>query len=84
MVKTTNSKSRYSLASYQPDFPKSGRYAVYVSYQTVDNSIDNAEYTVWHKGERTVFHVNQRMGGGTCSVPVALSSLTRGTVSSTV
>lgn len=65
MVKTTNSKSRYSLASYQPDFPKSGRYAVYVSYQTVDNSIDNAEYTVWHKGERTVFHVNQRMGGGT-------------------
>lgn len=65
MVKTTNSKSRYTLASYQPDFPKSGRYAVYVSYQTVDNSIDNAEYTVWHKGERTVFHVNQRMGGGT-------------------
>ncbi len=65
VVKTTNSKSRYSLASYQPDFPKTGRYAVYVSYQTMDNSIDNAEYTVWHKGERTVFHVNQQMGGGT-------------------
>lgn len=65
MVKTTNSKSRYSLASYQPDFPKTGRYAVYVSYQTLDNSIDNAEYTIWHKGERTVFHVNQKMGGGT-------------------
>jgi hypothetical protein len=65
MAKTTNSKSRYSLASYQPDFPKTGHYAVYVSYQTLDNSIDNAEYTVWHKGERTVFHVNQQMGGGT-------------------
>ena len=65
MVKTTNSKSRYSLASYQPDFPKEGRYAVYVSYQTFDNSIDNAEYAVWHKGERTIFHVNQQMGGGT-------------------
>lgn len=65
MVKTTNNKSRYSLASYQPDFPKEGRYAVHVSYQTLDNSIDNAEYTVWHKGERTVFHVNQKMGGGT-------------------
>lgn len=65
MVKTTNSKSRYSLASYQPDFPKTGRYAVYVSYQTLANSIDNAEYTIWHKGERTVFHVNQQMGGGT-------------------
>ena len=65
MVKATSSKSRYSLASYQPDFPKEGHYAVYVSYQTLDNSIDNAEYTVWHKGERTVFHVNQQMGGGT-------------------
>ena len=65
MVKATGSKSRYSLASYQPDFPKEGHYAVYVSYQTLDNSIDNAEYTVWHKGERTVFHVNQQMGGGT-------------------
>ena len=65
MVKTTNSKSRYSLASYQPDFPMTGRYAVYVSYQTLKNSIDNAEYTIWHKGERTVFHVNQQMGGGT-------------------
>ena len=65
MVKTTTSTSRYSLASYQPYFPTEGRYAVYVSYQTVDGSIDNAEYTVWHKGERTVFHVNQQMGGGT-------------------
>ena len=65
MVQTTNSTSRYSLASYQPDFPTEGRYAVYVSYQTVDGSIDNAEYTVWHKGERTIFHVNQQMGGGT-------------------
>ena len=65
MAKTTSSTSRYSLANYQPDFPKDGRYAVYVSYQTLDGSIDNAEYTVWHKGERTVFHVNQQMGGGT-------------------
>ncbi len=65
MAKTTTSKNRYSLASYQPDFPETGRYAVYVSYQTLPNSIDRAEYTVWHRGERTVFHVNQQMGGGT-------------------
>ena len=65
MAKTTNSKSRYSVATYQPDFKKSGRYAVYVSYQTLPNSIDDALYTVWHKGERTQFHVNQQMGGGT-------------------
>lgn len=51
--------------SYQPRIPKSGQYAVYVSYQTVKRSIPDAEYTVIHKGKKTVFHVNQRMGGGT-------------------
>lgn len=65
MVKTTSSKSRYSLATYQPDFRKAGRYAVYVSYQTLPKSVDNALYTVWHRGERTQFQVNQQMGGGT-------------------
>ena len=65
MVKTTSSKSRYALATYQPRFRKAGRYAVYVSYQTLPESIDQVEYTVWHKGERTVFHVNQQMGSGT-------------------
>lgn len=65
MVKTTSSKSRYSLASYQPDFRKAGRYAVYVSYQTLPKSVDNALYTVWHRGECTQFRVNQQMGGGT-------------------
>ena len=65
MTKTTSSKSKYSLATYQPDFKKAGRYAVYVSYQTLPNSIDDALYTVWHKGERTQFRVNQQMGGST-------------------
>lgn len=65
MVKATNSKSRYSLATYQPDFRKAGRYAVYVSYQTMFNSADDVLYTVWHRGERTQFHVNQQMGGNT-------------------
>jgi hypothetical protein len=65
MAKTTSSNKRYSVATYQPDFKKAGRYAVYVSYQTVPGSIDDALYTVWHKGERTQFRVNQQMGGST-------------------
>ena len=65
MAKTTSSKSRYSMATYQPDFRKAGRYAVYVSYQTLPNSVDNVHYTVWHRGEKTEFLVNQQMGGGT-------------------
>lgn len=65
MAKTTSSKSHNSIANYQPRFKKAGRYAVYVSYQTLPHSISDALYTVWHKGECTQFHVNQRMGGDT-------------------
>lgn len=65
MAETTTSRSKYSSVSYQPSIPEAGRYAVYVSYQTVDGSIDDAHYTVWHKGEQTEFRVNQQMGGST-------------------
>ncbi len=51
--------------SYQPRFTQDGEYAVYVSYPTLDKSIPDAKYIVFHKGRRTVFNVNQRMGGGT-------------------
>ena len=54
-----------SYASYQPQLPKAGRYAVYVSYVTDEKSVDKALYSVYHKGERTDFYVNQQMGGGT-------------------
>lgn len=64
-AKTTRKKKRYSLVSYQPSFPEAGRYAVYISYKSLPNSIDDARYTVWHKGEKTEFAVNQQMGGGT-------------------
>ena len=64
-AKTISKKSNESIISYNPTFPKAGRYAVYVSYCTVKKSIDNAQYTVYHKGEATTFSVNQQMGGGT-------------------
>lgn len=51
--------------SYQPRFPECGRHAVYVSYPTHPQSIPDAKYIVYHKGRRTEFNVNQRMGGGT-------------------
>jgi len=65
MAETTKSKNRASEVSYQPNLPEAGRYAVYVSYQTVPASIDDARYTVWHKGVATEFRVNQQMGGST-------------------
>ncbi len=65
MVETTTRKNRVSTASYQPDIPETGNYAVYVSYQTLPESVDDAHYTVYHQGEKTDFLVNQRMGGST-------------------
>ena len=62
---TTRSKSKVSLASYQPQIPQAGRYAVYVSYQTTEESVSDAHYTVYHQGQRTDYSVNQQMGGGT-------------------
>ena len=64
-VKARKRRKNLSEASYQPYFPEAGRYAVYVSYQTLPKSVDDAEYTVYHQGQATTFHVNQRMGGGT-------------------
>lgn len=51
--------------SYQPNIPEGGQYAVYVSYPTHKKSVPDAQYTVYHKGRKTVFNVNQQMGGGT-------------------
>ena len=64
MIKTTK-KDGKAYIKWQPNFRKEGRYAVYVSYQTIDKSIDDAHYTVFHKGQATEFRVNQQMGGGT-------------------
>ena len=49
---------------YTPTLP-AGEYAVYVSYKTLPNSSNKAQYTVMHKGQKTTFSVNQQMGGGT-------------------
>ena len=65
IIETTEHQHRQSLACYQPTIPEAGRYAVYVSYQTVEGSTDDAHYTVWHKGIPTEFCVNQQMGGST-------------------
>jgi hypothetical protein len=61
----TVKKGDESLAEWIPEIPATGRYAVYVSYQSLPNSADDALYTVYHKGGSTQFRVNQQMGGGT-------------------
>lgn len=38
---------------------------MYVSYQTLPESVSDAKYLVFHNGGVTEFKVNQQMGGGT-------------------
>lgn len=64
MIRTTKKEDK-AIAIWQPNFKEEGRYAVYVSYQTMPKSVDDAHYIVRHKGQETHFIVNQKMGGGT-------------------
>lgn len=61
----TIKKGKESTVEWIPEIPEKGQYAVYVSYQTLPNSADDALYTIHHKGGETQFKVNQQMGGGT-------------------
>lgn len=58
-------KNGSALASWSPNIPEDGDYAVYISYHTLPNSTKNARYTVYHTGGSTQFNVNQQMGGST-------------------
>ncbi len=68
-----NGTSRYTLsllnplatAFWMPDIPKSGEYAVYISYNSSSNNVTDARYKVLYSGGETEFLVNQTIGGGT-------------------
>lgn len=61
----TISKGAESSVEWIPEIPEKGNYGVYVSYQSVKNSVEDAQYSVYHSGGKTVFSINQQMGGGT-------------------
>lgn len=62
---STLSKPEKAFAEWIPNIPETGKYAVYISYQTLPQSVSDAKYLVFHKGGVTEFKVNQQMGGGT-------------------
>ncbi len=64
--KTTSTKLQAdALVKYLPNLPETGNYSVYVSYYQDDKNTTDAHYTVTHSGGKTVFKVNQSIGGGT-------------------
>ena len=64
-VPTVSSPKEEGIAQWIPNIPEEGKYAVYVTYPTCKDAVDDATYTVHHKGGTTQFKVNQQMGGGT-------------------
>ncbi len=57
--------SEVSYAEWTPDIPEEGYYAVYVSYKSLTNSAPDARYTVFYKGGKAHFSVNQTISGDT-------------------
>jgi len=50
---------------WEPELEENGRYCVYISYKSLPNSSTAAHYTVFHRGGKSEFLVNQKIGGGT-------------------
>ena len=57
--------SESCTATWTPDIPERGEYAVYISYKSLPESTGSALYTVNHMGGSSRFIVDQRIGGGT-------------------
>jgi len=62
---TFSENKKTTEASWVPDIPETGEYAVYISYSSSPDNVDDAHYTVYHLGGSTEFLVNQQIGGGT-------------------
>jgi N-acetylmuramoyl-L-alanine amidase len=61
----SDNEKKQSTAVWNATLPQRGRYAVYVSYASKENSATDASYTINHLGGSTHVTVNQQMGGGT-------------------
>ena len=51
--------------AWTPDIPEAGRYAVYISFHASAENTDEARYTVYHRGGKSAFLVNQKISGCT-------------------
>ena len=65
IIPSVQDSNETSSIEWIPNISIAGLYSVYISYKSVENSVSNAHYTVFHKGGKTDFIVNQTMYGGT-------------------
>jgi len=62
---TYSANIKTTEAVWVPDIPETGEYAVYISYHSSPENVEDAHYIVNHAGSSTEFKVNQTIGGGT-------------------
>ena len=54
-----------AFARWTPSLSGNERMCIYISYKSFSNSSACARYTVYHRGGKSEYVVNQRIGGGT-------------------
>lgn len=64
-IRTVTKPETASTATWNPEIPAQGEYAIYVSYASLPNSAEDARYTVRSLRGTEEVTVNQTMGGGT-------------------
>lgn len=65
MALTVTDSAKASVCEWIPDIPDDGNYALYVTYPSGANNVNDATYIVRHNNVDTRIRVNQQMGGGT-------------------
>ena len=64
-IPTVSSPKEEGLAQWIPNIPEEGHYAVYVTYQSYENSVDDATYTSNHSSHKGIVTADAvRFGGG--------------------
>ena len=62
---TNSNPTATASISWMPDIPVEGYYAVYISYHSSKQNVNDANYIVIHDGIKTEYKVNQQIGGST-------------------
>ena len=65
VAKTVKTAKSASVAAWSATMEEAGEYAVYVSYKTLPESVEDATYVINSLAGKTIVRVNQKMGGGT-------------------
>ncbi len=62
---TYSKEKETASVTWLPFFTEIGYYSVYITYNSSAENVDDALYTIYHLGGKTVFKVNQQIGGNT-------------------